>query len=131
MPLGAAMRLLHLIEDAEGVSHFTDAPVALPAVCAAHPDLRRRGGDGVALRGAALGLGRHETPLAAAAGGALPLAAAVRPGDNDEVREFQAGAISRMQDVTCSGHTTTVLGEENVRRAIAQVPTRAGDVTFP
>ncbi len=42
-----------------------------------------------------------------------------------EAREFGAGAIWRMEDVTGSGHTTTVLGDEDVRLAIVQLPPRA------
>jgi hypothetical protein len=50
----------------------------------------------------------------------------VEAGDG-EVREFGAGAIWRMEDVSGSGHTTTVLGEEDVRLAIVQLPPRADD----
>ena len=50
----------------------------------------------------------------------------VQAGDG-EVREFGAGAIWRMEDVRGSGHTTTVLGEADVRLAIVQLPAELGD----
>ncbi|GGC17692.1 hypothetical protein GCM10011363_37810 [Marivita lacus] len=43
------------------------------------------------------------------------------------MREFGAGAIWRMEDVAGSGHTTTVLGDEDVRLAIVQLPSQPGD----
>jgi len=50
----------------------------------------------------------------------------VEAGDG-AVREFGAGAIWRMEDVSGSGHTTTVLGEADVRLAIVQLPPQPGD----
>ena len=44
----------------------------------------------------------------------------VDAGDG-EMREFGAGAIWRMEDVSGSGHTTTVIGDEDVRLAIVQL----------
>ncbi len=44
----------------------------------------------------------------------------VEAGSGD-VREFGAGAIWWMADTGGSGHTTTVLGDEDVRLAIAQL----------
>ena len=43
----------------------------------------------------------------------------VEAGDG-EIREFGAGAIWRMEDVSGDGHTTTVLGDEDVKLAIVQ-----------
>lgn len=44
------------------------------------------------------------------------------------MREFGAGAIWRMEDVAGSGHTTTVIGDEDVRLAIVQLATRSETV---
>lgn len=52
----------------------------------------------------------------------------VEAGDG-EVREFGAGAIWRMEDVAGAGHTTTVLGDDDVRLAIAQLLPQPGDPT--
>jgi quercetin dioxygenase-like cupin family protein len=40
---------------------------------------------------------------------------------NGDTREFGAGAIWWMADTTGSGHTTTVLGDEDVRMCIVQL----------
>ena len=43
-----------------------------------------------------------------------------------ETRDFSTGAIWRREDVAGTGHTTTVLGEEEVRLAIVQLPPPPG-----
>lgn len=120
------MRVLHLTEGADGVSHFTDLDVALtsgafappapampvsaPEPCAALLYL---------VLPAGWGGGKHPSPrrqVAFCLSGRLR----VEAGDGD-VREFGAGAIWRMEDVAGSGHTTTVLGDEDVRLAIVQL----------
>jgi len=42
-------------------------------------------------------------------------------GDS-ETREFGAGAIWRMEDVMGKGHTTTVIGGEDARLCIVNLP---------
>ena len=62
---------------------------------------------------------RHPSPrrqLAFCLSGRLRVEAGV-----GEVREFGVGAIWRMEDVSGEGHTTTVLGDEDVKLAIVQL----------
>jgi|APFre7841882724_1041349.scaffolds.fasta_scaffold54557_2 quercetin dioxygenase-like cupin family protein len=132
MPLPAEMRVLHLTEDAEGVSHFHDAAVPLDPGAFAPPAPPMP----ISVTEAATGLlylvlpagwggAKHPSPrrqVAFCLSGRLRVEAG-----NGEVREFGAGAIWRMEDVSGSGHTTAVLGAEDVRLAIVQLPARPGD----
>ncbi|WP_270933619.1 cupin domain-containing protein [Falsiroseomonas oryzae] len=126
--------VLHLTEDAEGVSRFSDAPVPLgPGAFAppapSMPISTTEAATGLLYLILPVGWGgaQHPSPrrqVAFCLSGRLR----VQAGD-DEVREFGAGSIWRMEDVAGSGHTTTVLGEEDVRLAIVQLPPRPGDAT--
>jgi quercetin dioxygenase-like cupin family protein len=126
------IRLLHLTEDADGVSHFADVSVPLDAGAFAPPAPPMPISATEAATGllylilpAGWGGAKHRSPrrqVAFCLSGRLR----VQAGDG-EVREFGAGAIWRMEDVRGSGHTTTVLGDQDVRLAIVQLPPRPGD----
>ncbi|MCW3781027.1 cupin domain-containing protein [Defluviimonas salinarum] len=120
------MQLLHLTEDENGVSHFGDAGIALamgdfappaPPLLLSEAEVARAlvyltlpaGWDGA----------KHRSPrrqVAFCLSGRLR----VEAGDG-EVREIGPGGIWRMEDVAGSGHTTAVLGDEEVRLAIVQL----------
>lgn len=129
------MPILHLTEDAEGVSHFTDANVPLqtgafapPAPSMPFSDIQPATGLIYLILPAGWGGAQHCSPrrqVAFCLSGRLR----VEAGDG-AVREFGAGAIWHMEDVTGSGHTTTVLGDEDVRLAIVQLPPQPGDPRF-
>jgi len=128
----SALPVLHLIEDAAGLSHFAAAPVPLDAGAFAPPAppmpisaTEPATGLLYLVLPAGWGGAQHPSPrrqVAFCLCGRLR----VQAGDG-EVREFGAGAIWRMEDVAGSGHTTTVLGAEDVRLAIVQLPARSGD----
>lgn len=132
MTAPAAMHVLHLTEDSEGVSHFSDLAVPLHALdfappAPAMPISAAQAATGLLLLILPAGWGgaKHPSPrrqVAFCLSGRLR----VEAGDG-EVREFGAGAIWRMEDVSGSGHTTTVLGEADVRLAIVQLPAELGD----
>lgn len=120
------MPVLHLTEDADGISHFNDLDVALDAGNFAPPAppmpisaTEPCAGLLYLILPAGWGGAQHPSPrrqVAFCLSGRLR----VEAGDG-EVREFGAGAIWRMEDVNGSGHTTTVLGDEDVRLAIVQL----------
>jgi hypothetical protein len=122
-----AMPVLRLIEDEAGLSHFTDAPVPLNAGAFAPPAppmpisaTEPATGLLYLVLPAGWGGAQHPSPrrqVAFCLSGRLR----VQAGDG-EVREFGVGAIWRMEDVAGTGHTTTVLGDEDVRLAIVQLP---------
>jgi hypothetical protein len=122
-----AMPVLRLIEDEVGVSHFTDAQVPLNAGAFAPPAppmpisaTEPATGLLYLVLPAGWGGAQHPSPrrqVAFCLSGRLR----VQAGDG-EVREFGVGAIWRMEDVAGTGHTTTVLGDEDVRLAIVQLP---------
>lgn len=128
------MPVLHLTEDAAGISHFSDLAVSLNAGAFAPPAPTMP----ISATKAATGLlylvlpaewggAQHPSPrrqVAFCLSGRLR----VEAGDG-EVREFGPGAIWRMEDVSGSGHTTTVIGDEDVRLAIVQLPPQPGDPT--
>lgn len=128
----SAMPALLLSEDADGVSHFSDLAVPLHAGAFAPPAPAMPVSATEAAAGllylilpAGWGGAQHPSPrrqVALCLSGRLR----VQAGDG-AVREFGAGAIWRLEDVAGSGHTTTVLGEEDVRLAIVQLPPQAGD----
>ena len=120
------MQYLHLKEDDAGVSYFEDAEIALSSGAFAPP-------------APPMPISRPETcaqllylVLPAGWGGAkhpsprrqigFCLSGRVRvEAGSGEAREFSAGAIWRMEDVSGSGHRTTVIGDEDVRMAIVQL----------
>lgn len=128
------MPVLHLIEDQDGVSHFSDLRVPLDPGLFAPPAPAMPISDVVSCAGmiylilpAGWGGAQHPSPrrqVAFCLSGRLRVTA----GDGT-VREFGAGAIWRMEDVNGSGHTTTVQGDEDVRLAIVQL-SRWGDHLF-
>ena len=131
-PPPTAMPVLHLTEDEDGVSHFSDLAVPLHALAFAPPApampisaLEAASGLLLLILPAGWGGAKHPSPrrqVAFCLSGRLR----VEAGDGT-VREFGAGAIWRMEDVSGSGHTTTVLGEADVRLAIVQLPPQPGD----
>lgn len=128
----ASMPFLHLGEDASGVSHFSDIGVPLDPGAFAPPAppmpisaVEPATGLLYLILPAGWGGAQHPSPrrqVAFCLSGRLR----VEAGDG-EVREFGAGAIWRMEDVAGKGHTTTVIGGEDVRLAIVQLPAHPGD----
>lgn len=120
------MHLLQLSEDEHGVSHFCDVDIDLdkknfappaPPMLISEP-ARCRALLYVTLP-AGWGGAKHPSPrrqIAHCLAGRLR----VEAGDG-EIREIGPGGIWRMEDVGGSGHTTTVLGLEDVRLAIVQL----------
>jgi len=126
------MPILHLIEDDRGISHFSDLRVPLDPGAFAPPappmpisNTEPAAGLLYLILPAGWGGAQHPSPsrqVAFCLSGRLR----VEAGDG-EVREFGAGAIWRMEDVKGRGHKTTVVGEEEVRLAVVQLPTQPGD----
>lgn len=120
------MQFLHLTEDADGVSHFSNVEIALSSGNFAPPAPAMPISATEACKGllylvlpAGWDGAKHRSPrrqIAFCLSGRLRVTA----GDGD-VREFGAGAIWRMEDVAGSGHTTTVLGDDDVYAAIVQL----------
>ncbi len=120
------MEYLHLTEDADGISHFAVRPISMSMADFAPPAPAMWMSETEPCSGvlhlvlpAGWGGAQHPSPrrqIAYCLSGRLR----VEAGDG-EVREFGAGAIWRMEDVTGEGHTTTVLGDEDVRLAIVQL----------
>lgn len=131
-----AMPVLHLTEDADGISYFADLLVPLDAGAFAPPappmpisTTEAAAGLLYLILPAGWGGERHPSPRRQVA---FCLSGRVRVEAGDgQVREFGAGAIWRMEDVNGTGHTTTVLGEADVRLAIVQLPPRPGDARHP
>jgi hypothetical protein len=127
-----AMPVLHLTEGADGLSHFSDLHVPLSPGSFAPPAPPMPVSDvepATGLLHLVLPAGwcgaQHPSPrrqVAFCLSGRLR----VEAGDG-AVREFGAGAIWRMEDVAGTGHTTTVIGREDVRLAIVQLPPQPGD----
>ena len=119
------MEYLHLTAGPDGISRISDVPIELtnsefappaPSMLSSEPETCSN------LRYLVLPVGwggaQHPSPrrqVAFCLSGRLR----VEAGDG-EVREFGAGAIWRMEDVSGQGHTTTVIGDEDVRLAIVQ-----------
>lgn len=128
------MLVLHLTEDAAGISHFVDLDVPLDTGAFAPPApampisaTEKATGLLYLILPAGWGGAQHPSPrrqVAFCLSGRLR----VEAGDG-EVREFGAGAIWRMEDVAGAGHTTTVLGDDDVRLAIVQLLPQPGDPT--
>ncbi|MGI1664178.1 cupin [Palleronia sp. KMU-117] len=127
-----AITFLHLTENANGVSRFSDGAVPLHPVAFAPPappmpisEIAPATGLLFLILPAGWGGARHPSPrrqVAFCLSGRLR----VEAGDG-AVREFGAGAIWRMEDVSGPGHTTTVVGDEDVRLALVQLPPQPGD----
>ena len=126
------MAVLHLTEGPDGLSRFSDLQVPLspggfapPAPSMPLSEVEPATGLLYLVLPAGWGGAQHPSPrrqVAFCLSGRLR----VEAGDG-EVREFGAGAIWRMEDVSGSGHTTTVIGSEDVRLAIVQLPAQRGD----
>ena len=127
-----SMAVLHLTEGPDGLSRFSDLQVPLSPAGFAPPapsmplsEVEPATGLLYLVLPAGWGGAQHPSPrrqVAFCLSGRLR----VEAGDG-EVREFGAGAIWRMEDVSGSGHTTTVIGSEDVRLAIVQLPAQRGD----
>jgi len=120
------MDYIHLTEDAEGVSHFADRAFPMTmgdfAPPAPHMWLSEAMSAGRCLfltLPAGWGGAQHPSPREQI-GICLSGQVRVEAGDGD-VREFGAGAIWWMADTEGSGHTTTVLGDGEVRMCIVQL----------
>ncbi|GGE51163.1 cupin domain-containing protein [Actibacterium pelagium] len=120
------MEYLYLTEDADGVSYFKDkafqlsladfAPPA-PAIYLSDPIKAER--FVLVTLPAGWGGAKHPSPrrqIAFCLSGSLE----VKAGDGD-VRQITSGGIWHMEDVNGSGHTTHVVGSENVNLAIVQL----------
>ena len=120
------MQYLHLYADDDGISRFADAEIAMHAQSFAPPAPDMPVSDTLdttqmlfLVLPAGWGGAQHRSPerqIAFCLSGRL----AVTAGDG-ETREITTGGIWRMEDTTGSGHTTTVLGDEDVRLAIVQL----------
>lgn len=127
-----AMPVLHLTEGTDGLSRFSDLHVPLspggfapPAPPMPVSEVEPATGLLYLVLSAGWGGAQHPSPrrqVAFCLSGRLR----VEAGDG-EVREFGTGAIWQMEDVSGSGHTTTVIGDEDVRLAIVQLPPRPGN----
>ncbi len=124
--LADAMPVLHLTEGADGISRFSDLLVPLslggfapPAPPMPVSEVERATGLLYLVLPAGWGGAQHPSPRSQVAF-CLSGRLRVEAGDG-EVREFGAGAIWRMEDVSGSGHITTVIGDEDVRLAIVQL----------
>lgn len=128
------MPVLHLSEDDAGLSHFSDVAIPLDPNAFAPPappmpisGVEPATGLLYLILPAGWGGAQHPSPrrqVAFCLSGRLRVEAGT-----GEVREFGAGAVWRMEDVAGTGHTTTVIGDEEVRLAIVQLPPQAGDAT--
>ena len=120
------MDYLYLGEDSDGVSRFEDRAVSLALHDFAPPAPKLLLSEGVPANTlvfltlpAGWGGAQHPSPreqIAFCLSGRLRVEAG-----SGEIREFGAGAIWWMADTGGQGHTTTVLGDEDVRLAIAQL----------
>ena len=120
------MQFLHLTEDEAGTSHFVDRDIAMIAADFAPPAPPMPVSATEVAKGllflvlpAGWGGAKHRSPrrqVAFCLSGRLR----VEAGDG-EIREIGQGGIWRMEDVAGSGHTTTVLGLDDVQLAIVQL----------
>lgn len=124
--------VLHLVEDADGVSHFADLAMPMHSAAFAPPAppmpvscTEVATGLLYLILPAGWGGAKHPSPRRQVA---MCLSGRVRvEAGSGDVREFGAGAIWRMEDVAGSGHSTTVVGDEDVLLAIVQLPRQPGD----
>jgi hypothetical protein len=120
------MHCLCLSEDANGVSHFEDVEIGLADGDFAPPAPPMLVSDAIPASQCLFltlpvgwGGAKHPSPcrqIAFCLAGWLR----VEAGDG-ETREIAGGGIWRMEDVSGSGHTTAVIGDEPVRLAIVQL----------
>ena len=120
------MPYLRLREDNAGLSYFEDAEFPLRSGNFAPPAPVMPISEGLASTNLLFlvlpkgwGGAQHPSPcrqIAFCLSGRLEVTAG-----NGEIRQFGVGAIWWMDDVTGSGHTTTVIGDEDVRLAITQL----------
>ena len=120
------MKFLHLTEDPEGISHFADVeftfasehfapPAPEMPISTSEPCTQML----FIILPVGWGGAKHRSPrrqVAFCLSGRLRVVA----GDG-EAREIGVGGIWRMEDTTGSGHTTSVLGKEDVHLAIVQL----------
>jgi quercetin dioxygenase-like cupin family protein len=121
------MRYVRLHADADGVSHFEDAEVALSESAYAPPAppyfvSDREGASGVVMTMLPPGWfgDWHPSPRLQwwfQLSGELE----VETGDGEK-RRLGAGAIVRVEDTTGRGHTTRVIGDEPVRAVYVHLP---------
>ncbi len=120
------MQFLHLIEDDTGTSYFVDRDIPLAAADFAPPaplmpisSTEPASGLLFLVLPAGWDGAKHRSPRRQVA---FCLAGRLRVEAGDgEIREIGQGGIWRMEDVTGTGHTTTVLGTEDVHLAIVQL----------
>lgn len=120
------MNYLHLIEDETGTSHFVEGTIDLAMgdfAPPAPPMWISKTNPAAAFLFLTLPVGwggtKHPSPrrqIAFCLSGQLE----VEAGDG-EVRAIRPGGIWRMEDVTGSGHITTVIGAEEVLLAVVQL----------
>jgi len=132
MAASLSVPVLHLTEDADGASHFDDLLVPLHVTSFAPPapsmpvsTVETATGFLYLILPAGWGGATHSSPRRQVAF-CLSGRVRVEVGDGG-VREFGTGAIWRMEDVAGFGHTTTVIGDEDVLLAIVQLPPQQGD----
>ncbi|SFC10867.1 hypothetical protein [Tropicimonas isoalkanivorans] len=120
------MQFLHLTEDNDGISHFSEVPIQMAATDFAPPAPSMPvspSEPATALLYLVLPAGwsgeKHPSPRRQVA---FCLAGQLRVEAGDgETREIGPGGIWRMEDTDGAGHTTSVIGPENVQLAIVQL----------
>jgi quercetin dioxygenase-like cupin family protein len=120
------MKYLHLFEDEAGVSHFEEKSIDLASdqFAPPAPPLLLSAGEAATrcfflTLPAGWGGALHRSPkrqIAFCLAGRMR----VEAGDGD-VRETSPGGIWRMEDTTGAGHTTTVVGDDDVQLAVVQL----------
>ncbi len=120
------MQFLHLSEDETGTSFFVDRDIAMTTTDFAPPAPPMPISATEPAKGllylvlpAGWGGAKHRSPrrqVAFCLSGRLRVEAG-----NGEIRELGQGGIWRMEDVNGTGHTTTVLGPDDVQLAIVQL----------
>ena len=122
----AGMPMVRLLEDEQGVSFFADAEIALsiddfapPAPTMPVSEVEPCSNLLHLVLPAGWGGPKHPSPRKQM--GYLLTGRVRVDAGNGQSREFGPGAIWRMEDTKGSGHTTTVIGEDDVRMAIVQL----------
>ncbi len=120
------MKLVRLTEGAQGVSHFSDEEIAMTMgdFAPPAPSMWMSATEPVQnllylTLPAGWGGAKHPSPRKQI-GFLLSGRVRVEAGDG-ETREMGAGGIWRMEDTRGSGHTTTIVGDDDVRMAIVQL----------
>ncbi|WP_068111977.1 hypothetical protein [Tropicimonas marinistellae] len=120
------MQVLHLSEDEAGISYFTDRAIAMSAsdfAPPAPPMPVSEAEPASALLYLVLPAGwrgqQHPSPKRQVA---FCLAGRMRvEAGSGEVREIGPGGIWQMEDISGTGHVSSVIGSENVELAIVQL----------